>query len=269
MRHKESTPIARHVETRGASHVQVRLYPQLTNHSRCLRLLVTDYRMRQVGPLQRRELFGAQLDLDRLKQLLEMLGFGRADNRRGHTGGLQNPGAGDLRGGYTALVCDFRRSFRDRDFIFPPGQAPGELICLRPFGHQTSMMGEKATRQRTPWNYPHALIDTERNHFALFFPIDQIVVVLHRGESVPSVLLRGEKSLGELPCRHARRSEITNLAGTYQRIERIQCFFEWCRVVPSMYLVQIDVIGSQAAQRILAGLDQMLAAQSAPIRPGT
>ncbi len=83
---------------------------------------------------------------------------------------------------------------------------------------------------------------------------------------MPSVLFRRVERLRELPGRHAARAEITNFAAAHERVERFEGFFDGSVRVPAMNLVEIDEIHAQAAQRVFAGFDDVLAAESAPVR---
>ena len=58
-----------------------------------------------------------------------------------------------------------------------------------------AIAGEKSARQRAPRNHGNVLADAERNHLALFFAIDQVVMVLHRDESRSKTLTRRMKHL--------------------------------------------------------------------------
>jgi hypothetical protein len=64
----------------------------------------------------------------------------------------------------------------------------------------------------TPRNHAHALIDTQRNHLALFLAIHQVVVILHGDEAMPAVLLGQIQRLRKLPRRHAAGAQIAHLA---------------------------------------------------------
>ena len=60
------------------------------------------------------------------------------------------------------------------------------VASLRP---RLPVAGEEAARQRAPRDHADALLAAERHHLALFLAIDQVVVVLHRDEPRPAVLL--------------------------------------------------------------------------------
>src|SRR5580704_8059663 len=73
--------------------------------------------------------------------------------------------------------------------------------------------GEAASRERAPGNDADPFGLAEPHHFALFFTIEQIVMILHRNETGPSVEIGQIKRFGELPCEHGRGADITNFAG--------------------------------------------------------
>ena len=53
-------------------------------------------RVRPVGLFEGGHFFRAELDIDRLKDFLEMMRLGCADDGGDHSGCLEYPGAGDL-----------------------------------------------------------------------------------------------------------------------------------------------------------------------------
>src|SRR5262245_23345681 len=84
---------------------------------------------------------------------------------------------------------------------------------------------------------------------------------------MPAVLFGRVEGFSELPGGHAAGTEIANFAGTHERIERLQCFFDRSCVVPAMNLVEVNVVHLKTAQRIFAGFDDMFTTQSSGDRP--
>src|SRR5690242_16955011 len=105
------------------------------------------------------------------------------------------------------------------------------LIGLGTFGRTFSSLSfaitlEKTTCQRTPWYQSDTLIHAERNHLSFLFAIDQIVVILHRDEAMPAVLLCNIKGFGKLPGGHATRAEVTDFAGAHESVQSIERLFD-------------------------------------------
>ena len=71
---------------------------------------------------------------------------------------------------------------------------------------------QASASQRAPGHYADALIGAQRHHFALFFAIQKIVVVLHGDEGRPAAQPRGVQSFAELPCPHRGSTEVSSFA---------------------------------------------------------
>ena len=83
---------------------------------------------------------------------------------------------------------------------------------------------------------------------------------------MPAVLFGRVERLGELPGGHAAGSEVAYFAGADETIKRFQRFFNWRGKVPAVDLIQVDIVHFEAAQGILAGLDDMFTAQPPSVR---
>lgn len=57
---------------------------------------------------------------------------------------------------------------------------------------------------RTPGDHPNALVFTQGQHLALFFPVKQVVLRLHRDKSGPTVTLSGMLHFCKAPGFHRR-----------------------------------------------------------------
>ena len=68
--------------------------------------------------------------------------------------------------------------------------------------------------ERAPGHDGDPLIGAQRQHFALFFAVQQIVVILHADEGCPAVLPREVQGLAELPGVHGGGAEVARLAGS-------------------------------------------------------
>ena len=126
--------------------------------------------------------------------------------------------------------------------------------------------GQESARQRAPRNDADALFAAERNHLPLFFAIDQVVVVLHRDEPRPAVPLRDMQRLRELIRVHARRADVARLAALHDVVQRFDRLLDRRVVVPAMDLIQIDVVGAEAAQRVVDRFHDVFARQAAVVR---
>ena len=142
---------------------------------------------------------------------------------------------------------------------------------MRPLGrafslHFCPIAGEITAGERAPRNQRNTLVYAQRIHLALFFSVDQVVVVLHGDKPMPAILFGRIERLGELPGGHAAGSEVAHLAGADEAIQRFERFFNRRGKVPAVNLIQVDIVHFEAAQGILAGFDDMLTAQSPSVR---
>ena len=149
----------------------------------------------------------------------------------------------------------------------------GKGIGLGTFGHRcppvgVPISGKKPARQRAPRNQSNTLVKTQRDHFPLFFAVDQVVVILHGDKALPAVFLGQVQGLGKLPGGHAAGPQVTHLAALNQRIKRLQGFLNRRVKVPAVDLVQVDVVHVEPSQGILARLDNVSAAQATAVFSG-
>ena len=105
----------------------------------------------------------------------------------------------------------------------------------------------------------------EADHLALFFAIEQVVVVLHGDEARPAVEVGEIERLGELPGVHGRGADVADLAGLHHIVERFEGFFDRGFVVPAMDLVEVDVVGLQAAEALVEFVEDGFAREAAAV----
>ena len=112
------------------------------------------------------------------------------------------------------------------------------------------------------------MVFEEREHLALFFAVKQVVVVLHAHEPSPTVEVGGVERLGELPRVHGRRSDVASLARLHDIVQGFHGLFDGRVVVPAMDLVEIDVVGAEAAQAVVDLTQDVLARKALTVRTG-
>jgi hypothetical protein len=57
-------------------------------------------------------------------------------------------------------------------------------------------------KEETYWNAAHSCVFAVWNHLSLFLSVEQVVVILHRNELVPTMLACNILQCLELPSRH-------------------------------------------------------------------
>lgn len=73
-------------------------------------------------------------------------------------------------------------------------------------------------------------------HLTLFLSVEQTVLILHRYELGPTILLGAELHHGELISPHGARSDITNLTHLNEIVQSFHCFFNGRLMVETMNL---------------------------------
>ena len=226
--------------------------------------------MRHVRRFERRHLLGGELDRKRGDGVVDLVGLGGADDRRRDTGLVQQPGQCHLSRLRTQLIGDLGAALGHREVGVAVIHRVRERIAARARRLAglvaAAVARQEAARQRAPWDQADALVETERDHLALFLAVDEVVVVLHGHEARPAVLLGDLLGLGELPRVHRRRADVAGLAGAHDVIERLHRLFDRRLRIPAMDLIQIDVVDAQAAQRRVDAIEDVLARQAALVR---
>ena len=146
----------------------------------------------------------------------------------------------------------------------------GELVGLRARGFVllgcAAVAGEEAAGQRAPGDDAHALRPALRDHLALFFAVDQVVVVLHRNELRPAVRFGHVLGLRELPGVHAGCADVERLACPHHIVQRLHRLLDRRVRVPAVDLVEVHVIRAEALERGIDALHHMLARKPAVVR---
>ena len=106
-------------------------------------------------------------------------------------------------------------------------------------------------RQRAPRDDANALVGAQGQHLTFLFTVQQVVVVLHADETRPAIGVGHMLGGGELPCPHRRGTEVANFASTDDIVQRLHRLGDRCAMVPSVDLVQVDVIGTESPQAVI------------------
>ena len=105
----------------------------------------------------------------------------------------------------------------------------------------------------------------EAHHLALFFAVEEVVVVLHGDEAGPAVEVGEIEGLGELPGVHGRGADVAGFAGFHDIVEGFEGFFDGGFVVPAMDLVEVDVVGLEAAEALVDFEEDRFAGEAAAV----
>jgi hypothetical protein len=96
-------------------------------------------------------------------------------------------------------------------------------------------------------------------HFPLFLAVDEVVVVLHRDELVPAVLLGNILQRLELPGSHRASTNVSDPALLNNIVQSLHDLLPGCASVQAMDLEYIDV-RAEPLHALLHRIEDMLAA---------
>ena len=226
---------------------------------------------RRAGLVELGELGIGQLQRRDGKVVGQLLRRARADDQRGDGGLGQYVGQRDLGGRDAARLGDADQRLDDvvqallivDRWLVPVGEAPRSgRGLLAP----AVLAGQQAARKRAPDQDPEALVDRERYQFVLRLAGLQRVVDLLADEPRQAEPFRGAEGLHQLPGGVVGGTDVAHLALLDQQVERPERLLERGLAVPLVHLVQVDVVGAEAAQARLAAGDDVLAGKAGVVR---
>ena len=107
----------------------------------------------------------------------------------------------------------------------------------------------KKMRERNTYrNQTHTRRITIPIHLPLFFPIQQIIVILHTNKLSPAMLLRHELHLRKLSCPHAARADIADFPRLDEVMQGFHGLFDWDIGVEAVDLEDVEIRRVQASQ---------------------
>ena len=205
--------------------------------------------------------------------VIELIELARADDRCGDHGLRQHPRQCYLRGLGVARLGDLKDAVHDGEVRVAIvevvrivvgagarglGLARGQLAAL-------TASGKESARQRRPRNTADLLVEAQRNHLALFFAIDQVVVVLHGDEAREPVRRLKLQHLLKLPSVHARSTEVERLAGLHHIVQRLAGLFDGRVLVEAVNLIEVNIIHAEALQAGVNRGQDVLAREAAVV----
>src|SRR5262249_8201175 len=128
------------------------------------------------------------------------------------------------------------------------------------------LAAERAAAQGAPGRDAEAELLRHRNELALDGPLKERVLDLERHERSPPAELRHRLRLRALPRGRVAEPEVADLPLLDERVERAHRLVDRGGPVPGVHPVEIDVIGAQPAERLLALCDDGLAVRAAAVR---
>ena len=96
--------------------------------------------------------------------------------------------------------------------------------------------------------------------------LEQAVLVLGADEGRQVLRLGDPLGLGDLPAGVVAAADVAHLAGAHHVVQRAQRLFDRRAVVGQVHLVEVDVVGVEAAQAGVERVHEVLARGAAPVR---
>ncbi len=118
--------------------------------------------------------------------------------------------------------------------------------------------GEEATTEGGPGDHAEALIEAEGDHLTFFFPVSEVVVILHGNEFCCAGFVRDVVELGKLPSVHRGSAEVKSFSLLDDAVESVHNFLGGSGVIVTVDLVEIDVVGLEAAEAVFDGVVEVL-----------
>jgi MFS family permease len=227
-----------------------------------VRLREAKHRMRHVRLLQRLHLRGRQLQGQGRHSIFEMMRLRRPHDRSRHRRLPQQPGQRHLGPRHPARSRHLAHPVHDSavSVLRLSVERLAVHVGLRALRAERFLprSGQPAARQRTPGNHADPLGPAQGQHLAFLLAVKEVVVVLHRHEARPAVMVGQVQRLAELPGGHGRCAEVTGLARLDDVVQGFECLLNRRVVVPAVNLVEIDIVRSEPAQaRVDLGQDRL------------
>ena len=125
---------------------------------------------------------------------------------------------------------------------------------------------QHAAGERVVGDDADAVRAAERQHLVLDHPKQQVVARLDAVEAGEAVRVAGPEGVTQLPGREVGAADVAHLARLDQCVQGAQRLLNGRVRVGRVDLVQVNVVGLQAAQAVLAGAQDVLAREALLVR---
>jgi hypothetical protein len=206
----------------------------------------------------------------------ELVGGPGADDGRGHAGAAQEPGHGDVGGGLAELVAQVLVGL---DGVAVPGeffQAPAAVGGHGGAGQGgahgvVAFLSEDAAEQPgvqwRPRHHADAVVGARGQHFQFGDAFEQVVDGLLADEPGAAATGGGLLTGGDVPRRMVGGPHVDDFALGLEDVHRLPDLLPRDRTVDVVHLVDVDVVGAEAAQRRLARLPDVQRRQASAVGP--
>jgi hypothetical protein len=216
------------------------------------------------GFVERFYLVGREGDVGAGHVVLELGEFACADDGDYRDGAIAQPREGDLRHAAADLIGDGFQRFNDAIGALLVGQevfhhcvAHAAVVSGRIFA--VIFAAENSAGEGRPGGDADVECFRRGDEFALDGALDEAVFDLHGDEGRPTAKMRERVGLRDPPCGSVGDSDVENFALANEVVECAHGFFGGSELIPDVHPVEIDVIGFEALQAGLDGLDHVFA----------
>src|ERR1700676_4969950 len=227
------------------------------------------FRGKHADLIQLPKLVLAEYEFSRREIILNLVEAFRANDDRGHYRLGQEPC--DRETCRTTAMCFRDRSHHVEDLPGPVfvhdrkvvvGAARIRGLLVRP----AVLAGQQAAGKRTPHEQADLFGLQQGNDFPFEIAAGDRVISLKRVESGPVPELGDAEGFGDLPCLPVGATNVADLSLPHKGVESAKRLFDRGHGIVAMYLVQIDMVGLQAAETGLHSVHNV-AARSPDVIP--
>src|SRR5712664_2165780 len=192
-----------------------------------------------------------EFELDRREIVLKLVEAFRANDDRGYYRLCQEPCERETC--RTTAMCFRDRSHHVEDIPGPLFVHDRKVVvsAARIFGllvHPAVLAGQQATGKRTPYEQADLFGLQQGNDFPFEIAAGDRVISLKRVEPGQVLELGDAKGFGNLPCLPVRAADVADFSLLHQGVESAKRLFNRGHGIVAMNLVQIDMVGLQAAE---------------------
>src|SRR5258705_4823577 len=220
--------------------------------------------------IQLPKLVFGECEFDRREIVLKLVEAFRANDDRGYYRLGQEPCERETC--RTTAMCFRDRSHHvenlpgplfvhDRKVVVSAARICGLLV------HPAVLAGQQATGKRTPYEQADLFGLQQGNDFPFEIAAGDRVISLKRVEPGQDLELGDAKGFGNLPCLPVGAADVADLSLLHQGVESAKRLFNWGHGIVAMNLVQIDMVGLQAAETGLYSVHNVAARSADVISP--
>jgi hypothetical protein len=215
-------------------------------------------------------------ELSRFQARRKLVGVARPNNGCGNRLVRQHPGDGQCHEAYAGLSCNGEELIDSVELPVMPITALIHLTRVAEgkaaaFGRRISpsvLPREEATGDGVVGDDSDSIITAEREHLTLYLAEQQVVARLNRVEPGEPERFAAPDGTDQLVGQKIRTSDVADLSLMDEIIERTERFVDRGRWIEPMQLIEVDVVGLQAAQGCVDCVENVLSGVAAVERCG-